>query len=419
MMISALIATLLLTQTPPKEEKKAVFVALVGGDVQTVTQGVMKGGTILFKDDKIYKIGSVVEIPEGATKIDVTGKWVLPGFVAPYAKSLGISPSAGKVADALDPYSESIKLALAGGITSAYVEPNSPGGGVFGGAPPPSAPGAVIKMSYGSLEGMLVSEPAGISLAAWIHGSPSERYELRDTLVKARGQLEKERDYEKRRSENRLKPDEKAPRATGIVETYVRLLKGELTARIPASHADEIRRAIDLVNEFHIKAVLTDLIEGWTMAEEIGRARAYGLLEPRGKEHAPRNSPRPAGSSIEQAAILRKAGVKFSLLPPNANVGTGGTAGRDLMTLPLEAAFAIRGGLDEKTALEAITITAAEICGVDHRVGSLEEGKDADVVVLDGDPFDYRTFVDLTFVNGKLLYEKSKSPYFSHLKKTR
>jgi len=111
--------------------------------------------------------------------------------------------------------------------------------------------------------------------------------------------------------------------------------------------------------------------------------------------------------------------VKFAILPPNASVGTGGTAGRDLLTLPLDGAFAIRGGLDEQTALEAITITAAEICGVDSRVGSLEEGKDADIVVLDGDPFDYRTFVDLTFVNGKLLYEKSKSPYFSHLKKTR
>jgi imidazolonepropionase-like amidohydrolase len=419
-MMPAMLVLMLLTQAPPaKEEKKPVYVALVGGDVHTVTQGVMKGGTVLFKDDKIFKIGLVVEIPEGATKIDVSGKRVLPGFVAPYARSLGITSTAGKVADALDPYSESIKLALAGGITSAYVEPNAPGGGVFGGAPPPSAPGAVIKMSYGSLDGMLVLEPAGISLAAWINGSPSERYELRDNLVKARAQLEKERDYEKRRTENRLKPDEKAPRATGIVEIYVKLLKGELTARIPASHADDIRRAIDLVNEFHIKAVLTDLIEGWTMAEEIGRARAYGLVEPRGKEHAPRNSAHPAGSSIEEAAILRKAGVKFALLPPNPNVGTGGTAGRDLMTLPLEAAFAIRGGLDEKTALEAITITAAEICGVDGRVGSLEEGKDADVAVLDGDPFDYRTFVELTFVNGRLLYEKSTSPYFSHLKRAR
>jgi len=418
-MIQALIVSMLLAQAPPQEEKKPVFVALVGGDIQTVTQGVMKGGTLLIRNDKIHKIGAVVEIPEEATRIDVRGKRVLPGFVAPYARSLGITPASGKVADALDPYSESIRLALAGGITCAYVEPRGQGKGVFGGEPPPSSPGAVIKMSYGSLEGMLLAEPAGISLAAWVNGSPSERYELRDNLLKARAQLEKERDYDQRRTGNRLKPDEKPPRATGIVETYVKLLKGDVTARIPAPHADDIHRAIDLIQEFHLKAVLTDLVEGWTMAEDIGRARAYALVEPRVKEHAPRNSPRPAGSSIEQAAILRKAGVKFALLPPNAAVGTGGTAGRDLMTLPLEAAFAIRGGLDEKTALEALTITAAEICGVDGRVGSLEEGKDADVVVLDGDPFDYRTFVELTFVNGKLLYEKATSPYFSHLKKAR
>ena len=89
---------------------------------------------------------------------------------------------------------------------------------------------------------------------------------------------------------------------------------------------------------------------------------------------------------------------------------------RRLVVHPIEAAFAIRGGLDEQAALESITITAAEICGVDTRVGSIEEGKDADVIVVDGDPFDYRTFVDLTFVNGKLLYDKAKSPYFSHLK---
>ena len=417
-MIVALLLSLLL-QTPPKEEKKPVYTALVGGDLETVTQGVLKGGTLLIRDDKIWKIGPAVELPEGAVRIDVSGKRVLPGFVAASARNLGVTPAAGKIADALDPYSESIKLALAGGITSAYLEPSSGGGGVFGGAPPPAGPGAVIKMTYGTLEGMLLAEPAGVSLAAWTSGSPSERYELRENLTRARAALEKERDFEKRRAENKLKPDEKAPRPTGIVETYVRLLKGELAARIPASHVDELRRALELINEFRFKAVLTDVLEAWTMPEEIGRAHAYCLVEVRAKEHAPRNSPRPAGSSIEQAALLRKAGVKFALLPPNATVGTGGTAGRDLLTLPLDGAFAIRGGLDEHTALEAITITAAEICGVESRVGSLEEGKDADIVVLDGDPFDYRTFVDLTFVNGKLLYEKSKSPYFSHLKKTR
>jgi hypothetical protein len=417
-MIPALLLSALLLQNPPKEEKKPTYTALVGGDLQTVTQGVLKGGTLLMRDDKIYKIGPAVELPEGTVRIDVAGKRVLPGFVAASARGIGLTPAAGKIADALDPFAESVKLALAGGVTSAYVEPSSGGGGVFGGNPPPAGPGAVIKMAYGSLDGMLLAEPAGVPLSAWINGSPSERFEVRENLVKARAALEREREFERRRSENKLKPDEKAPaRASGIVETYVRLLKGELVARIPASHVDDLRRALELLNEFHFKAVLTDVIEGWTMPDEIGRARAYCLVEVRAKEHAPRNSVRPAGSSIEQAAILRKAGVKFAILPPNATVGTGGTAGRDLLTLPLDGAFAIRGGLDEQTALEAITITAAEICGVESRIGSLEEGKDADVVVLDGDPFDYRTFVELTFVNGKLLYEKSKSPYYSHLKR--
>jgi len=425
-MIVGLLLALVLLQDPPKPaaseapaakpEKKPVYTALVGGDVHTVTQGVMKGGSVLLKDDKIFRIGQNLDLPEGTIRIDVTGKRVLPGLIAVSAHGLGLSNAPGKIADALDPFSESIQLALAGGITSAFVEPGGGPGGIFGGGAGASAPGAMIKMSAGTLEGMLLAEPASVSLGAWMVGSPSERYDLKDSLLKARAHLEKERDFEKRRAENKLKAGETVPRAAGALETHVRLLKGELVARMSAPHIDDLRRALDLVNEFKFKVVLTDVIEGWIIPEEIGRARAYCVVEPRAKEHAPRNSSGRAGSSIEQAAILRKTGVKFALLPPNATVGTGGVAGRDLMTLPLDGAFAIRGGLDEQTALEAITITAAEICGVETRIGSLEEGKDADVIVLDGDPFDYRTFVELTFVNGRLLYEKSKSPYFSHLK---
>jgi len=86
-----------------------------------------------------------------------------------------------------------------------------------------------------------------------------------------------------------------------------------------------------------------------------------------------------------------------------------------MMALPMEAAFAVSGGLDEQTALEAITITAAEIIGVADRVGSLQVGKDADIIILDGHPFHHKTFVETTLINGKILYEKSKSIYFSHI----
>lgn len=423
-MAAILAMAMLLAQDPPKTEagkpeKKPVYTALTGGDIYTVTRGMLKTGTLLLKDDKIFKVGAAVDLPEGTTKIEVTGKRILPGFVAAQIHGLGLSPGTGKIADLLDPFGESVKLALAGGITTAYVEPGAGAGGVFGGSAAPAVPGAVIKMSYGILEGMLLVEPASVSLASWMTGTPSERFDLRETLLKARAHLEKERDFERRRSENKLKPGETPPRPAAPLETYVRLLKGEIPARLSAPHVDDLRHALDLIQEFKFKAILADVIEGWTIPEEISRARASVLVEVRAKEHAPKNAVRPAGSSIEQAAILRRTGVKFALLPPNQNVGTGGTAGRDYLTLPLEGAFAIRGGLDEQTALESITITAAEICGVDGRVGSIEEGKDADLVVLDGDPFDYRTFVEMTFVNGRLLYEKSKSPYFSHLKSKR
>ncbi len=393
-------------------------VALTGGDVHTVTQGVHKGGTVLVEGGKIRRVGTGFALPEGTLRIDVTGKRVLPGFVAAQARGLGLPFTVqGKIADAVDPYHESIKVALAGGVTSAWVEGGT-GGGFFGGGGgggPPS--NAVIKMSYGSLEGMLLAEPATLSLSAWIQGSPSERHDLREGLRRARSYLDEERDFERRKVEGKLKAGEAAPKPPTSAERWLKLLRGEIPGRMPAGDVEQLRRALELLGEFRFRSVLTGVYEGWTLAEEVGRAQALCLFSVRGvKVHPDRRSGRPGGSSIEQAALLRKSGVRFALTAPNAEVGTGGIPGRDLAYLPLEAAFAIRGGLDEASALEAITIRAAEACGVERRIGSIEEGKDADLVVVDGDPFDYRTLVDLTMVNGRVLYERSKSPYFRHLK---
>jgi imidazolonepropionase-like amidohydrolase len=359
-------------------------------------------------------VGQALDLPEGTKTIDVTGKRVLPGFVAVQAQGLALaSGGGGKVSDSLDPFQEQVKIALACGITSAFVEMGSSGGFFGGGPPPPAGSNAVVKMNYGTLEGMSILEPAAHSLQAWVSGGAADRHEIRQSFLKARDLVEKERDFERRRVENKLKPNEQSVRAA---DPFARMLRGELIARMSASDADAIRRALELVNEFRFRCVLMDVVEGWTLPDEIGRARAYVVLTVRTKQHADRRVARPSGSSIEQAAILRKAGVKFAISPITPAVTTGGIAGRDLTGLPIEAAFAVRGGLDEAAALEAITLTAAEVCGVESRVGSIEEGKDADLVVLDGDPLDYRTFVDLTFVNGKLLYEKSKSSYFNHLK---
>lgn len=399
---------------PP--EKKPAYIALVGGDVHTVTKGVHRGGTVLLKDGKIHRVGASVDLPEGTVRMDVSGKRVLPGFVAVSARGLGLGfgGGGGKIADAADPYQESIKIALAGGITSAHVEAG--GGGFFGPSSSGTSGNAVVKMSYGRLEDMVILEPASVSLSGWVSGGAADRYEIREGFRKAREFIETERDYERRKADNKLKPNEAPPRAAPPLDRTVRQLKGEIITRIPAADTEQIRRALELVAEFRFKAVLTGVVEGWALPDEIGRARAYCVITPRTKSHPDPSKNRPTGSSIEQGAILRKAGVKVAILSTSPTVGTGGIPGRDLAYLPMEAAFAIKGGLDEQAALESITITAAEICGVDARVGSIEEGKDADLVVLDGDPFDYRTLVDLTFVNGRLLYDRSKSPYFQHLK---
>jgi imidazolonepropionase-like amidohydrolase len=415
--MSRIVALLLVLggfQDPPKpaDPPAPVYVALVNGDVHTPT-GVLKGATILFKDAKIHRIGHDLELPESTTKHDAAGRRVLPGFVAAAARGLGFSGSAQKIADSLDPYQETIKLALAAGITSAHVET---GGGIFGERTEGGGgTSAVIKMSWADLDRMLVVEPAAINLSSWIRASAQQRTETREKFRKAREMLEKIRDFEARRVQGKLASNEQAP-APGSLDSYVKVLRGDIPARISASSAEDLATALALVNEFRFRAVLLDADEAWTMAEEIGRARCICVITPRRRRMADKRSNRPSGTSIEQAAILRKAGVKFAIVPLMERIDTGGMAGRDLQALPLEAAFAVRGGLDEKTALEAITLTAAEALGVDARIGSLEEGKDADVIVLDGDPLDYKTHVQMTFVNGKLLYERSKSSHFNHLK---
>jgi imidazolonepropionase-like amidohydrolase len=172
---------------------------------------------------------------------------------------------------------------------------------------------------------------------------------------------------------------------------------------------------VELIDEFDIRVIVEDAIEAWIVAEEISKHDIRLIITPREKRRPNELISAPSGSTLENAAILKRAGVKFAIVPTSPSFATWGIAGRDLMALPMEAAFAVSGGLDEQTALEAITINAADIIGVADRVGSLQVGKDADIIILDGHPFHHKTFVELTLINGKILYEKSKSPYFSHI----
>jgi imidazolonepropionase-like amidohydrolase len=364
-----------------------------GGDLYTITSGIIKNGTILIKYGKISRIGQNVEIPQKAKVIDARGKVVMPGLVAATAQ-VGMTGSGGKIADSLDPFHYHASLALASGITSVFV---SSGG-----------TNAVIKPTYGDLDNMVLKESVSqnTSFRSWM-----DKTNLRQNLRKAKAYLQKLDEYTRKKDQKKL---QELKKPSGV-DTYIRLLKKELPARFQATTAAEMLDIAELIDEFGMRVIIEDAIEAWIVAEEISKHDIRLIITPRDKRRPNELISAPSGSTLENAAILKKAGVKFAIVPTSPSFATWGIAGRDLMALPMEAAFAVSGGLDEQTALESITIKAAEILGVADRVGSLQVGKDADIIILDGHPFHHKTFVEMTLINGKILYEKSKSPYFSHI----
>ena len=430
-----LLAGILVVQTPaatPPIPPQPVT-AIVGGDVWTVTKGVIKGGTVIIRGSKIEKVGGPdTKVPEGATVVDAKGHVVAPGFVTAQTTGGGlIRAGSGKVKDALDPYTLPIPLALASGVTTAYVV----GGGPLAEATESASSSlgtnnAIIKMTEADLTGMLLREPAQATVSlgggggrfggfrggggAGGGGGLSARYSLRDRLRVAKEYQDKLAQYEQDKKAGKLVTEPRKPMG---IDDYLALVKRERTLRLTASEVSDIRWALRLVDDFEIKMTITPATEAWIIADEIAKRDVSLIITARSRVSADDRKYGPSGASTEAAAILKKAGVRFALIPPSAVFSTGGQLGRDLMTYPLEAAFAIRGGLDEQTALEALTIEPSRILGIADRVGSIEEGKDADIVLLNGDPLDYRTFAERTYVNGRLLYEREKSTFFDHIKR--
>ncbi|MFQ5809071.1 MAG: amidohydrolase family protein, partial [Armatimonadota bacterium] len=365
------------------------------------------GGTILIENGKISRIGTNVQAPAGAEVIDAKGKAVMPGLVAARLSGL-VGGSTKKVADALNPYHQVVSFALASGITAGYVQVGSAGSASTGGT------NAVVRMAEGDLDGMLLREPVAINMA-YSNSRPRLKALLRLDFARAQEYLRKKAQYDKDKAAGKKVEEPKAP--SGI-EPMLKLLRRELPARMSASSANDILGALELVDDFGIRLIIEGVVEGWTIAEEIAKRDVDVIITPRRMQSSNRDITAPTGSCDRQAAMLKRAGVRLAIVPTRTSFSTWGGFGDDLFTLPLEAAYAVGGGLDEQTALEAITINPAAMLGVGDRIGSLQEGKDADMIILDGHPLHYSTFVELTLVNGKVLYDKSKSTYFSHIRPT-
>ncbi|HBF22742.1 MAG TPA: hypothetical protein DDW23_02890, partial [Planctomycetes bacterium] len=270
---------------------------------------------------------------------------------------------------------------------------------------------AVAKLTRGSLDGLLTANGPWVSLS-YTSTSPSGRRTLRENLDKARDHIRATRDHALDAD-----PDKgDAPSDKGVDKNHLALLQGSKTARFNASGLKDLLAVCDFLEEYPMKAVVVGGQEAWACAGRLGRTGAALVISPRAKRQADSRLNRDSGWSIENAATLHAAGVPLAIIPQRASIDRSGIAGRDLMALAMEATFAIRGGLPQKEALRALTVDAAKILGVAERVGSLEIGKDADLIICDGDLFDYRTFVQWAVVNGEVVYDKDTAPYFSHIR---
>ncbi len=395
-------------------EKKNGAILIKGGTIYTVTKGILHRGMILIVDGKIRKVGQNLVYPEDAVVLDARHKWIMPGFIVSQSGSIGMgspirSDRNPKLVNYLDPYSLDLRLCLASGITAFspfFITGTGPERKNY------SFVNAVIKPVYGHLENMLIKEPAYLYIDI-TQLKPSEKSELRGFFLQARDHIKKENEHEANKEFKKDNP----PVASPQIMNYVDVLKGELPVRFAADTKKDILKTLTFVDEFDFRAQIIGAGEGWLLPEEIGRRNISTILRPEAFIFPDPYAVPANGSNIRNAKIQKENGIKFAVMNSYPFIRPGGTIGDDLMTFPLAGSYAIRGGLDERDALKAITIWPAELLGISHRVGSIEEGKDADIIILDGNPFDYRTYVDYTLINGEILYDKSKSSFFKHILK--
>jgi len=310
--------------------------------------------------------------------------------------------------DAIHPGEPAFKELLAAGVTTVFTGPGS--GNLVGGQ------AACIKtVPRPSVEQMVLLEPAGMKMALGenprrAYGeqkkTPSTRMGnaavLRAALVDAQNYLEKWRRYEADQAAYQTKAaagDEEAeapkqPERDLKLEALGKVLRREMKARIHAHRADDILTAMRIADEFGLDLTIEHATEGYKVADILAAkgvpVTAGPILFSRTKYELKDMTPRNPGA-------MAKAGVKVAIQTDEMSA---------VKYLAINAALAVREGMPEDQALKAITINAAEIIGVADRVGSLDVGKDADVVVFSGHPFDYRTVPEVVLVDGVVVYRR-------------
>ena len=373
-------------------------------------------GTLLIDGGKIVSVGTDVKIPVEAEVIDMKGQTIIPGLVDTHSH-IGIysKPSipahqdgnemSGPVQpgiralDAIDPHDPGIRMATAGGITTANIMPGS--ANVIGGQT------LYVKLRGESVEAMRILGQAddgrphlgGLKMANGENpkGYGKNKGQAPFTRMKVaalqREQFVKAQEYLKK-IDAAKKANSPMPERDPGMEPLVEVLQRKRTVHFHCHRADDLLSALRIAEEFDFEIVLQHASEGYRIAEVLAKKKIPCSLtlvdSPGGKAEI-------MGLLEENAAVLEKAGVPVAI-----NTDDFVTESRFFLRT---GAIALRGGMSEASALKALTITPAKMLHLDHRLGSLEKGKDADFVVLTGKPFSVYSRVQQTWIDGAKVFD--------------
>lgn len=363
-------------------------------------------GDILLENGKIRALGRELSAP-GAQVLELEGLYAMPGMVDAHCHigmwedgnmiegddgnetSGPITPELRAI-DAINPFDRCFAEACAAGVTACVTGPGSANviGGQF----------AALKTRPGSVEDKLIQAPLAMKAAlgenpkrVYTEQKSSPQTRMATAALLRRALLEAQA-YAKKRAEKEGADFDMAK------EALLPVLRGELPLKIHAHRADDILTAIRIAEEFHLRFSLEHCTEGYLIPEAIRQAQDAGAKVIIGPLLTDRSKVELRNLTFQAPKLLHDQGIEFALMTDHPVV--------PLQYLPVCAALAVREGLDEDTALKAITLHGARAVGLEDRLGSLEPGKDGDVAIFRGHPLDVRSRCVMTLIDGQIVHDQ-------------
>ncbi len=460
----AVVALLVLATAATTRAQKPL--AIKGAKIITMAGDTIENGTIVFRDGKIADVGVDIKVPVEARVIDATGKVIMPGFVEAHTSS-GMSQANEtnpivpyvSVIDSIDPMNSYFRSARRNGVTTVRVAPGN--STLIGGQ------SAVIKTGGEFIDDMVLKADAGVKISLRpVSGSRMGHLaKLRKALDEAKRKLEKknkakeekekkekkekkkdkddkqgkkkgakkkkddekkdkdkeDQDKEEKKDSDKDKEEEKDSKKPAskksekedddkkpedveseLDKAMFAILSGELPVMIYCDRAMDVGQAMRLIKEYNFKASLVLGTDCYKAAKQVADSKLPVMIDsqlvffeedPRTKEE----------TKVVVPKVFRDHDVKFAF-----QVGRDGQTTLGSSYFWYQAATAVKYGMPVEEALEALTTLPAKFLGVDELVGSIEEGKDGDIIVLSGEPLSVDSWVEMTIIGGEVVYEKDK-----------